>query len=141
MFSRVLAAIDEEGHAEHAVNAAAEIAVRFNCPLVLLTVLGQAGLTEELEELAHDEGLYVGEITQRILDEAAATARRMGVTDIVRLDEEGDPVEIILNAARANNADLIVMGAHTIKPHEDLIHTSVSHQVMARAACPCLIVR
>ena len=141
MFSRILVAIDEEGHAAHAVKAGAEMAVRFHCPLVLLTVLGNAGLTEELEQLAHDEGLYVGEITQRILDEAAATARRMGVTDIVRLDEEGDPAETILDAALANKADLIVMGAHAIEPHEDLIHTSVSHQVMARAACPCLIVR
>ena len=140
MFSRILAAIDEEGHAGHAVKAAAEMAVRFRCPLLLLTVLA-GNLTEELDQLAHDEGLYVGEITQRILDEAQATARRIGVTEIVRLDEEGDPVETILATARAQHADLIVMGAHAIEPHEDLIHTSVSHQVIARASCPCLIVR
>ena len=141
MFKRIMVAVDERGHADHAVAVAADLAVKFECPLLLLTVMADSGLVEELGEMAQGEGLYVNEITQRVLDETEQVARNHGASDIVRLDLEGEPVATILEAAKANAADLIVLGAH-ICGHAPAKHErDVPHEVSSRAACACMIVR
>jgi nucleotide-binding universal stress UspA family protein len=137
MFDRILVAIDERGHADHAVVAAAELAAKFHAQLMLLTVMGGEGLVEDLGTMTRDEGLYVGEVTQRLLDEVERVAIARGAHDLVRLDLEGEPAPTILEAARANAADLIVMGAHIGRSGG----LDVPHQVIEHAPCACLIVR
>lgn len=137
MFDRILLAVDERGHADHAVTVATRLAATCNAQLLLLTVIADTGLVEDLGTMVRDEGLYVGEVTQRILDQVEEVAVRNGVRDLARLDLDGDPAQTILEAAGANRADLIVMGAH-IGGKGSL---DIPHRVLDRAPCACMIVR
>ncbi|MGF1625439.1 MAG: universal stress protein, partial [Alphaproteobacteria bacterium] len=75
MFSRILVAVDERGHADHAVSVAADLAAKCQAQLLLLTVMADEGLVEDLDPMAQEEGLYVAEVTQRILDQVEQVAR------------------------------------------------------------------
>lgn len=136
MFNHILVAVDERGHAEHAVTVAADLAAKYQCPLFVMTVMSESGLVADLGEMAQGEGLYAGEITQRLLDQAERVAAKAGAPKVMRLDLEGDPVKIILSAAKANHVDLIVMGAHGGSGSRD-----VPHEVSTQAEAACLILR
>lgn len=57
------------------------------------------------------------------------------------LIEYGHPVEIILRAARENQADLIAMGVRNAFAPGVQLRSSVAYQVMAGAQCPVLTCR
>jgi nucleotide-binding universal stress UspA family protein len=139
MFNRILVAVDERGHAEHAVAVAADLAAKCQAQLLLLTVIADSGLVEELGTMTRDEGLYVGEVTQRLLDQVEQVAMAHGARDLVRLDLEGEPAKTILDAATANEADLIVLGAHICR--HGTSEVDVPHEVIEHASCACMIVR
>jgi nucleotide-binding universal stress UspA family protein len=51
----------------------------------------------------------------------------------------GDPVETIIDYARAQDADLIIMGTHGSKGLEKILLGSVAERVLKGAHCPVLI--
>jgi len=55
--------------------------------------------------------------------------------------EIGSPAEVILTVAEVERAHLIVLGARGLGPIKELLLGSVSHRVLAHAACPVLAVR
>ena len=54
---------------------------------------------------------------------------------------EGDPAEVILDAAGRHEADLIVLGTHGRSGVGRLLLGSVAEQVLRRATCPVLTVK
>lgn len=77
---------------------------------------------------------------RRVLDQAASfLPPHTGPAD-KRL-EVGTPADAILSVAAAERADLIVLGARGLGPIKQLLLGSVSHRVLAHAACPVLAVR
>jgi universal stress protein A len=54
---------------------------------------------------------------------------------------EGDPVESIIDVARSERAELIVVGSHGRGTVARALIGSVSDQVVRRAPCPVLVVR
>jgi nucleotide-binding universal stress UspA family protein len=80
-------------------------------------------------------------IGRRVVEEAQAVARRAGVKDIATRVETGDPARRILAAAKAENADLIVLGRRGLGALEGLVMGSVSTKVAGLADCACLTVR
>jgi nucleotide-binding universal stress UspA family protein len=67
-----------------------------------------------------------------------AAAREVSVCS---LEQEGDPAAVIIEAARACNADLVVVGSRSRGPAARLILGSVSTAVVHRAAQDVLVVR
>jgi nucleotide-binding universal stress UspA family protein len=55
--------------------------------------------------------------------------------------QEGDPAETILDFARENSVDLIVMGSRGLRGMKEMFLGSVSHHVVQKASCPVLIVK
>jgi nucleotide-binding universal stress UspA family protein len=55
--------------------------------------------------------------------------------------EEGQPAQVVLTAARDNNVDLIVMGAHRHTVLGDAMLGSTTHKVLHSADQPVLVVR
>jgi nucleotide-binding universal stress UspA family protein len=78
------------------------------------------------------------------LETAAAELVLRGRRDRVQtsfLIWEGDPAESIVDAARAEGADVIVVGSHGRSALGRALIGSVSEQVVRRAPCPVLVVR
>ncbi|MDX1411433.1 MAG: universal stress protein [Nitrospirales bacterium] len=55
--------------------------------------------------------------------------------------ELGEPAEVILNLAKDQNCDLIVLGARGLGQFHEQMFGSVSHRVMTHAHCSTLIVK
>lgn len=58
-----------------------------------------------------------------------------------RLVEIGAPTKCILKIAAEGQYDLIVMGSRGLNVLENIVLGSVSYGVLARAACPVMVVR
>lgn len=54
---------------------------------------------------------------------------------------EGDPVDMILRAAKETNSDVIVMGTHGRTALARLLMGSVAEAVLRKAPCPVLTVK
>ncbi len=52
----------------------------------------------------------------------------------------GDIAEEIMNYARSNNSDLIIMGTHGYKGFERIIFGSVADKVVKNACCPVMTI-
>lgn len=53
---------------------------------------------------------------------------------------DGNPAEVLLGLAAAEHASFLVVGARGIGGHPDLMIGSTSHQVIAAADCPVVVV-
>ena len=81
------------------------------------------------------------QIGERVLGAAETTAREAGVERLESRTEQGDPVRQILEAAKREKANLIVMGCRGLSDLKGLLIGSVSHKVSQLAPCTCVTVR
>lgn len=82
--------------------------------------------------------LAVGE---QILTRAEKSARKKGIRDVSPVIEEGDIVERLLETAKREQGDLIVLGTRGLSEVKGLMMGSVSHKVSQLAKCTCMIVK
>lgn len=92
------------------------------------------------EQSAADLPAARQEIGKRVLDEAEASAREHGVSAVGSLLLEGEPAQRILDGAREQKADAIVLGSRGHGALERAIVGSVSHEVWKKADCLCITV-
>jgi len=78
------------------------------------------------------------EAAQQTADELAQEAGIVGATAV---GDTGDPADAIIAAARAQNADVVVVGTHERGWFKRLFSSSVSDQVIRDAEIPVLVAR
>ncbi len=101
-----------------------------------------------LQEMnVHREGETHGQAIQRVeaelmeyLEEQAARLRKKGVETVCDV-AMGDPVQEIVERARAAGVDAIAMASHGRTGLSQLLSGSVAAQVIERAGIPVIIVR
>lgn len=140
MFERILLAVDGSDHALRAAYKAAELARTIQSKELMIVVvydpipiyLGepnmQIAITNrrgEAEEILNTAVQEVGEVPCKIQ------------TSLL----EGSPAEAVIEAARAHNSDLIVIGSRGLGRLAGLLLGSTSQKVVAHAPCPVLIVK
>lgn len=81
---------------------------------------------------------YVG---KQVVDSAKDVTRQKGLGEVNTIVEDGDPVKRILEYARQEKADLIVMGSRGLGDFQGLMMGSVSHKVAHLAECTCVTVK
>jgi nucleotide-binding universal stress UspA family protein len=91
--------------------------------------IARTGLIRELREAAREE---LGKLINSLW--ASETPAAIMI-------REGRPKDVILQEARAGNADLIVMGAHPHTGWRRVLHRNTAAYVMRHAPCPVLVVR
>jgi nucleotide-binding universal stress UspA family protein len=161
MIKRVLVAIDGSEHANRAIDLACGVASRFGAELIAVHVVPDKPLSEAERKMAEVE--FQGEVardfdltrladarddirllSQRLTEQAAdakARARQQAVPSVRTVLREGDPATAILNVAKEERADIIVMGRRGLGDLAGLLLGSVSHKVAHLAECACLTVR
>jgi nucleotide-binding universal stress UspA family protein len=141
--NRILAPIDFSAHSEKAVRHSRDLAELFGAKLDLLHVVEEnmptafytAGVTSvydmhpDIEDKAKDEmqKLFEG------MEGPEVEANYFAVP--------GRPASAILNFARENDSDMIVMATHGRSGLEHVFLGSVAERVVQRAPCPVFTVR
>jgi nucleotide-binding universal stress UspA family protein len=123
--SRILVATDRSETAERAVGFATEMAARYEAELLLLRVL----LT--------DEGL-VAEAARDLAEQAHELAGERGRSSVVVAD---DPAEAIVEAARREEADVVVVGSVGMAGRKEFLLRNVPNRVSHNAPCTVVIVQ
>lgn len=115
----------------HAVAClAAEIALEHNAHLILMHVMRPEDRVRLLEE--HPEGNLDADLEAMI---PAEVADRLSLETMVL---SGDPAEEVLFQAKANQADLIVLGAQEASVFSTLARQGVAYRVLSHATAPVL---
>ena len=147
MLERILIALDGSEHSLRAASEGSEIAKRFDAELHLLTVTKPLKLTPSVRDYFESEDL-VGEfayvldpMTDDIMSRARAIAEQCGVKKIKTAVREGKPARSIVDYAKGNRVELIVLGSRGLGEVESTLLGSVSHKVSLLSGMSVLIVK
>ncbi|TJY41128.1 universal stress protein [Cohnella pontilimi] len=142
MYQHILAAYDGSEASRKALQQA--VAIAKGAPGTKLTVVhalyqptyafGEFGFIPP-----EDYDRRVKEYEAKLLDEAKDQAASLSNVDFAVLT--GYPASAILEYAKQNNCDLIVMGSRGLGAVREWMLGSVSHYVVQRAQIPVLIVK
>jgi nucleotide-binding universal stress UspA family protein len=137
MFTRVAVGTDGSATAAEAVEAAIEMARRFEAELVLLGVF-QAGDGPPGDEDPEPQWAWSPTARMReVLDRTEAEMRRSGV-ECRTLTGQGEPGEVLVDLAEACEADVLVIGN---KGMHRRVLGSVPNTVTHRAPCSVFVVK
>jgi|BEDMetMinimDraft_2_1075160.scaffolds.fasta_scaffold01152_5 nucleotide-binding universal stress UspA family protein len=141
MFSHILVAYDGSDPAKRALNAALELAVKFNSEVDVVHVVDTLVLAANGVSPIPDEvvrSMY--EKARAIVEEAVSVASGKGIkAKAVTLD--GDPASTILDYSTKNKVDLIVAGSRGLSTLKRIMLGSVSTRLVTDAKIPVLVVK
>jgi nucleotide-binding universal stress UspA family protein len=135
-FRKIIVGVDFSGTAVTALHAAKSLADRFGGVLILAhavaPVLYGPGETPELLEADLE--------TARAQMEVVVSKANLGSIQHRTLIEFAEPTDLIDEIARAQGADLVVVGSHGAHGLEKLAFGSVAESVLRRVPCPVLVI-
>ncbi len=138
----ILAAVDFSEISDAVVDQAAALAKLTNGRVILVTVVQPPLITTEyapfVENIAAIEAAADEAATNRMTSLQKRLANDGIESETVQLN--GAPVLHVVNEAKKQNADYIVMGSHGHTSLYDLLVGSTTHGVLLRASCPVVIV-
>jgi nucleotide-binding universal stress UspA family protein len=146
MYSRILVAVDESPHAEHAVRHAAGIAQGLSAALRIVHVVDMSWLPLGPELAIDIETIAKARRAagEKILAAAREAARNAGVEAETGLLETATPTQrisaAIVDEAASWPADVVVLGTHGRRVVERLLLGSVAEGVARRSTVPVLLV-
>jgi len=135
----LLVPIDFSVHAERALDYACELALSLDAAVHFVTAIGAA-----LPELTVTLTGTMFETVRRereaaLLELVKARCGKARIGQLLVMD--GDPRDVILEAATRVGADLIIMGSHGRRGLTRALLGSVAESVVRRATCPVLTLR
>ena len=139
---RILTPVDFSGITASVVAAAKTLALSQNARIVLVNIIQPPIVTAEYAP-------YLENIAEIVSLSERSVAKQLARLEMELKDEgvmaetlmfNGDPVKVILDQAREQEADYIVMGSHGHTAFYDLLVGSTTHGVMLKAPCPVLVV-
>jgi len=139
---RILVATDGSDGGDRAVDAAAKLAQATDAALVILTVGGSVTGAElrRLADAGGDLSRTLEARADRVLKQAAKRAKQFDVAPAALRCEWGDPAEAIIDVARREKIDAIVVGRRGGGRLSRLLMGSVSQKVASLAACTVVVV-
>lgn len=144
MYQKILCPVDGSAGADKALNEAIQLAKITQADLMILTVFRHHSLLdgslsfvnvdspEAVEDVLRDHAV-------RICEGAKQTAVQQGLTVSRAVAKRGAPARTILDFAKENEADLIVLGGRGSGDAENYLLGSVSHKVTSLAKCSVLV--
>jgi nucleotide-binding universal stress UspA family protein len=145
MYKRILVPVDGSRHSKQAIEAAIDIAKRYEASVFLLHAIRNLSLPKEILEM-----VAAGEVTESrmeilqdsaeiILDNAKEQFAAAGITDVQSEFVIGKPTTKIAEYAEQNEIDLIVIGHRGLGPKGGLLG-SVTRNLLNLTEIACLVV-
>jgi nucleotide-binding universal stress UspA family protein len=135
-FRKIIVGVDFSGTAVTTLHAAKSLADRFGGTLFLVhavaPILYGPGETPELLEADLEAA--------RAQMEVVVSKANLGSSQHRTLVEFAEPTDLIDGIARAQGADLVVVGSHGAHGLEKLAFGSVAESVLRRVPCPVLVI-
>lgn len=149
--SKILVAIDGSDHAWKALDLAADLAKLHGARLLVLHAVPYEPMPEALRAFAAAEHIPYEEelgrfhqartLGDQLIRRAAAVAKEKGVQAVESRAVEGSPADQILEVAKADGVNMIVLGTRGLSQPKALFLGSVSHKVAYHADCTCVTVK
>ena len=149
MFKKIVVPVDGSAHANRAVDCATDLANKYGAELILLHVMaptGPARIPPDLYEYARIEHIDAIEadmmrrVAEEILQTAENRARGHGAQQVRTSIGVGHPAEAIVAHAKAEEANLIMMGRRGLGSMSGLLMGSVSNKVAHLSECACMTI-
>ncbi len=148
MFEKIMVALDGSVHSERALDAAIDIAKKYDAALILLHAIQvnkqvrSSAVSARVADAAKEAYRKIGqEIAEEIVGKAEARARDAGLEKLQRIIQEGEPAESIVDTAAVEQVGLIVMGTRGISGLREIVVGSVAHKVTIAAHAPVLVTK
>ncbi|MBI3929461.1 MAG: universal stress protein [Armatimonadetes bacterium] len=145
MYRKILVPLDGSSLAEKALAPALDLARLASAEIVLVRASDQAALMVPMSgpyppgPLPMDLVTRLRHEAERYLASVAQTVREAGLVVTWQV-QEGHPAEVVLETARSEGADLIVMASHGRTGLSRFLLGSVAEKVLRRASCQVLLV-
>lgn len=144
---RILVAVDGSENAGRAVRLAIELARHFASRVILLSVYKHTSHMESSLSLVRtrqvptppDEVMH--DLAQEAIEWAAERFSEAGLENVETMIRRGPPARTIVQTAKQQDVDAIVLGTRGLGDIEGFFQGSVSHKVNALADCTCITVR
>jgi nucleotide-binding universal stress UspA family protein len=138
VYSKVAVGTDGSATASEAVEAAVELARRYDAELVLISAYHDEALGRESRASEELQWMFSPAARlKEILARTEAAVRREGVS-CSTLAETGDPAEVLVRLAEECGADVLVIGNRGMRRR---ILGSVPNSVTHKAPCSVLVVK
>jgi len=147
MHKKILVGLDGSTHGIAATREAVELAKSSGAELHLLTVTRPYKVSPKLRQFLEAENLvgepkYVmDEMTNSIVSDAKDIATEAGLKNVKTIVREGKPARALLDYAKSNGVDLIIVGSRGVGEIDAALLGSVSQKVGMLSNCTVIIVR
>ena len=148
LFKKILVAVDGSELSYRSVDYALDLAQKYSAQVKIITVLdapsdtlvAQASAFAPQSMKEHEEKLEKAheKILLKAMKKAERLTQKISVTTEVL---EGSPAEKIVETAKKEAFDLIVMGSRGLGGIKEFLLGSVSDKVADEAPCPVLIIK
>ena len=139
MLNKILVATDGSDHARKAIEYASDIAAKYEATVYLIHVVSPLPSMPEVDVQAIRDNQQ--KIAKEIIEEAEREIKNKGVETYQSTILQGQPAQEIIEFARKNSVDMIVMGSHGAGKMELLMLGTVSNKVCHLADCTCVTVK
>jgi nucleotide-binding universal stress UspA family protein len=148
MIKKILVATDGSSHAKKAVAFASDFASRYDAMIYLVHVVQEDRIPDEMKELFEVEHLekppkraYMETVGKKIIEGAKMELMSHGIKSVEPVLLVGDAPEEIVNFAKKENVDVIIIGNQGFGKIRELLIGSVTHKVFHAAHCTCITVK
>lgn len=143
----ILVATDASAASNRAVDVAADLASKYDASLNILHVIRDMQLPPELRNMAEVEKIQGARmdvlqfVANKILGDAQERAKKQGAKNIRTATGEGDPGTAVLDHAKEQGVDLIVLGTRGLGQVKGMLLGSVSRKITNLSEMSCLIIK
>ena len=149
MISKILVALDGSEHANHALTYALDLAEKYSASITLLSVVHHVYIPstgdsmnfvtpQVIQDCMKAETRDKEKMLSQTLEKIKKGKPTLAVTTRLK---EGRPADKIIETAKEEDVDIIVMGSRGLGGITQLFLGSVSDRVADEAPCPVLIVK
>jgi nucleotide-binding universal stress UspA family protein len=147
MYKNILCGIDGSEHSQRAAKQACEMARQSGGALTFIVVTKPLKISSEAKRYLERESLLgeatyiVAPMTEKVLDEALQTAKGYEINNVKKVIREGQTARKIVEYAKLDRSDVIILGSRGRGDVESLLLGSVAHKVSSLAPCTVILVR
>ena len=140
--SRILVPIDFSPSSHQALDAAADLAEKFNAHVMLLHVIPEyanAVLPETVTQETLVEAERIAANERFAISKAALVAKRIACSIVVEVGS--DVASMIIDVAERDDVDLLVFTTHGLSGWYPQVFGSIAEKLVKLAQCPVLLLR